>query len=118
MKKFIEPLSGVPQGGIISPILSNLILHEFDKYIEKLIIDRERMNKEIKREIYNPVYGRLAYRKRVLKDKIESSSGRDLKLLRKELRGTIREMMRYKKDIPNPSESVRRLINCMPVPTY
>jgi len=27
---------GVPQGGIISPLLSNLILHELDKLIDEL----------------------------------------------------------------------------------
>lgn len=28
---------GVPQGGLLSPLLSNVYLHEFDKYMEKRI---------------------------------------------------------------------------------
>lgn len=28
---------GVPQGGIISPLLSNLILHEFDLFVDNLM---------------------------------------------------------------------------------
>lgn len=40
-KSYIYPKVGVPQGGIISPLLSNLILHEFDKYMEKLIENKK-----------------------------------------------------------------------------
>jgi hypothetical protein len=31
---FNRPLSGVPQGGIVSPILSNILLDKLDKYVE------------------------------------------------------------------------------------
>ncbi|HEX4205298.1 MAG TPA: reverse transcriptase domain-containing protein [Ktedonobacteraceae bacterium] len=32
--KFHQTLSGVPQGSIVSPILSNILLDKFDKYVE------------------------------------------------------------------------------------
>lgn len=35
--KFYGTYSGTPQGGIISPILSNIYLHELDKYVEERI---------------------------------------------------------------------------------
>ena len=40
--KYNETYSGTPQGGIMSPILSNIYLHELDTFIEESI---ERFNK-------------------------------------------------------------------------
>ena len=101
-KKFIEPLSGVPQGGIISPLLSNLILHEFDTYMENLIKGRENMNYGIRREINNPIYGRLYRLERKIKEEMNVRPKSELKALRKEFRKTLRIRMRYKKLLPNP----------------
>lgn len=48
-------LSGTPQGGIISPILANIYLHEFDKYMEELAIEHSKG----KRKRVNPDYHSL-----------------------------------------------------------
>jgi group II intron reverse transcriptase/maturase len=40
--KYNETYSGTPQGGILSPILANIYLHELDCYVETLIADFER----------------------------------------------------------------------------
>ncbi len=31
-------LSGVPQGGVVSPILSNIYLHKLDEFVETVLI--------------------------------------------------------------------------------
>jgi retron-type reverse transcriptase len=36
--KFHQTLSGVPQGSIVSPILSNILLDKLDKYVETTLI--------------------------------------------------------------------------------
>ena len=50
--KYHTTLSGAPQGGIVSPILSNIYLNKLDSYIEKILIpmytkgDRRKENRQ------------------------------------------------------------------------
>ena len=49
---FNTETSGVPQGGIVSPILANILLDKLDKYVEETLIpkytkgNRKRANQE------------------------------------------------------------------------
>src|SRR5437667_8335180 len=51
--KFNRTLSGVPQGSIVSPMLSNILLDKLDQYVETVLIPRYTRG-EKRRE--NPVY--------------------------------------------------------------
>ncbi len=51
-----ETLSGVPQGGIVSPILSNILLDKLDKFVENVLIPQ--YTKGVKRKA-NPEYKKL-----------------------------------------------------------
>lgn len=47
---------GVPQGGIVSPVLSNVVLHELDKFVTGLIEKYEAFGKGLKPFLPNPAY--------------------------------------------------------------
>jgi retron-type reverse transcriptase len=55
-EKRIEHVSGTPQGGILSPLLSNIYLNEFDKYMKKL--EQEYLGPKKTARI-NPLYNEL-----------------------------------------------------------
>jgi RNA-directed DNA polymerase len=57
-----ETLTGTPQGGIISPLLANIYLHEMDKYMESnyLNISKLERNKRRKAGKGNYLYTRYA----------------------------------------------------------
>lgn len=61
---FNQTLSGVPQGGIVSPLLSNILLDKLDKFVEETLIPqhtkgkRRRENKEYQNLIVRSIYHR------------------------------------------------------------
>ncbi|MBE9047962.1 maturase [Pleurocapsales cyanobacterium LEGE 10410] len=56
--KYNQTYSGVPQGSIVSPILSNLVLDRLDKYVESELIPQYTQGK---RRRTNPAYVRLTW---------------------------------------------------------
>jgi group II intron reverse transcriptase/maturase len=56
--KFHRTLSGVPQGSVVSPMLSNILLNKLDQYIETVLIPRYSQG-ERRRE--NPIYKHMMH---------------------------------------------------------
>jgi group II intron reverse transcriptase/maturase len=59
--KFNQTLSGCPQGGVISPILSNIYLDKLDQYVKKTLIPAYTRGKK---RVPNPEYETLRAKER------------------------------------------------------
>jgi len=73
--QYRDTLSGVPQGGVVSPVLSNIYLHKLDEYAERDLIPRYTAGARRKA---NPQYQRLAVRLRTARRHQDRAAVRDL----------------------------------------
>jgi len=107
-----DPIIGVPQGGIASPLLWNIYMNEFDKFIlTDMQILFDAINKRQKRFPTNVApnssrYKNILYKRKTLTDKLKKlKAGREIKVLPKH---KISEAIALKMDIKRQSKLLLR----------
>lgn len=104
-RKYVSTDFGVPQGSIISPLLSNLILHELDAFIETTQKDLLETYGIQKPHIPNPAYVKIINRNYRLKNKIVkfTQQGLDTADMRRESSQNRKKLRKLKSLMPNPN---------------
>src|SRR4051794_8424196 len=74
-------LSGAPQGGVLSPMLSNIYLHRLDNFVEQVLIPEYNRGAE---RVKNPAYRKV---QKALTRARERGDRAEARSLRKQLRG-------------------------------
>jgi len=69
-------LSGTPQGGVVSPVLSNIYLHRLDEFVETILIPEHTRGE---RRARNPVYDRQSKAARRASARGDHATARELR---------------------------------------
>ena len=87
--RYNRTYSGTPQGGIISPLLANIYLHELDKFVMKLKAEFDRPSVRV----YTAEYSRIAHSVHIIRQEIGRASETEKPQLLQELKAARSEML-------------------------
>lgn len=101
---FHKTYSGAPQGGIISPLLSNIYLNELDKYVEQYMKSYDKDNKRVHNLTYHNLASKINHRKSKNKHDWATLSEEEKKERLKELKFLYKELQSHdSKDLFDPN---------------
>jgi retron-type reverse transcriptase len=80
-----DTILGVPQGGIASPTLFNIYMHEFDEFIISFLIEKFESINFIEKRTLDKNISQKYYRQMILTNRLR----RDLALLKKRNTGNL-----------------------------
>lgn len=99
--KYHKTYSGTPQGGIISPVLTNIYLHELDKFVMKLKADFDVPNKSK----YTQEYRDLSNEIKRISYRINKTNGAE----RERMIAEIKEKRKQLRKTPSTAQDGKRL---------
>lgn len=103
--RFHRTYSGTPQGGILSPLLANIFLHQLDEYVEDDLKANRVQSAQERNARRHPEYMRISHQLVPLRKKLalgEAEGRKDLLIEIKQLERQRRQLPSYDKNKPHP----------------
>lgn len=99
--KYHKTYSGTPQGGVLSPLLANIFLHQLDNFMMKELEANKTQTKRESNSRRNPEYRVLENKITKLRRKLREGNGD------RETVNEIKELERQRKHIPHYAKEIK-----------